>query len=100
MAQKTVSEDWLNSLVSSQDEKIALQFAEHDLTLVGLVGIVDPPVGTHSFAFMVSFQGLTVLIYYPERRNSYCRRYSPKSFNPYYDGQFLLTDCDNWELKY
>ncbi|OJJ42424.1 hypothetical protein ASPZODRAFT_20541 [Penicilliopsis zonata CBS 506.65] len=43
MAQKAVSDDWLQSLVSSQDDKLVLRAAEEELVLVGLVGIVDPP---------------------------------------------------------
>jgi sodium/potassium-transporting ATPase subunit alpha len=41
MAQKVVSSDWIKAGV---DERCALQAAQNGLTLVGLVGLIDPPV--------------------------------------------------------
>ncbi|KKK25632.1 hypothetical protein ARAM_003675 [Aspergillus rambellii] len=43
MAQKPVTSEWISSVASSQDEKLVLQAARDELTLVGLVGIADPP---------------------------------------------------------
>ncbi|KAL2827955.1 hypothetical protein BDW59DRAFT_53274 [Aspergillus cavernicola] len=43
MAQKHVSDDWVYGVESSQDEKIVHQSALDGLTLVGLVGLIDPP---------------------------------------------------------
>ncbi|KAL2865013.1 cation-translocating P-type ATPase [Aspergillus lucknowensis] len=40
MAQRSVSSDWLNATL---DEKVVLQAAQGGLTLVGLVGLIDPP---------------------------------------------------------
>jgi sodium/potassium-transporting ATPase subunit alpha len=41
MAQRLVSSDWIKAGV---DERSALQAAQDGLTLVGLVGLIDPPV--------------------------------------------------------
>jgi sodium/potassium-transporting ATPase subunit alpha len=41
MAQILVSSDWIKAGV---DEKSALKAAQDGLTLVGLVGLIDPPV--------------------------------------------------------
>ncbi|KAL3479009.1 hypothetical protein BJX99DRAFT_268860 [Aspergillus californicus] len=43
MAQKPLSEFWIHSLEMSQDEKTVHQSALDNLTLVGLVGLIDPP---------------------------------------------------------
>jgi sodium/potassium-transporting ATPase subunit alpha len=44
LAQKEVTEEWVTSLTSLQDERLVLHSAEQRLTLVGIVGLVDPPV--------------------------------------------------------
>jgi sodium/potassium-transporting ATPase subunit alpha len=41
MAQKPVSSAWTNGML---DERTVLQSAADGLTLVGLVGLIDPPV--------------------------------------------------------
>lgn len=43
LAQKEVTEEWVTSLTSLQDERLVLHAAEQRLTLVGIVGLVDPP---------------------------------------------------------
>ncbi|GAB1214742.1 hypothetical protein ATERTT37_003911 [Aspergillus terreus] len=43
LAQKEVTEEWVTSLTSLQDERLVLHSAEQRLTLVGIVGLVDPP---------------------------------------------------------
>ncbi|KAL2008629.1 hypothetical protein VTN00DRAFT_6823 [Thermoascus crustaceus] len=44
LARKPISEDFVRSLSSSQADKTVMEAAEGDLTLVGIVGIIDPPV--------------------------------------------------------
>lgn len=44
LAQKEVTDEWVNSLASLQDERLVLHAAEQRLTFVGIVGLVDPPV--------------------------------------------------------
>lgn len=49
MAQKSVPEDFVASLGASDAEKMVMDAAKGGLTLVGLVGIIDPPVFRNLF---------------------------------------------------
>jgi sodium/potassium-transporting ATPase subunit alpha len=49
MAQKSVPEDFVASLGALDAEKMVMDAAEGGLTLVGLVGIIDPPVFRNFF---------------------------------------------------
>lgn len=48
MAQKVISEDIESILKSSRAEKHVTEMARGDLTLIGLWGLIDPIVGSHT----------------------------------------------------